>query len=71
LRAVVAGLAVGSVVGVPAVIVLLRTLPNVEHAEPWSVAPALVALTIVAAVAAAIPAARATSLDPALTLRAE
>jgi putative ABC transport system permease protein len=71
LRAVIAGLAAGIVVGVPTVILLLRTLPNVENAEPWSVAPALVALTIVATIAAAIPAARATSLDPALTLRAE
>jgi putative ABC transport system permease protein len=71
LRAVLSGLAVGLAVAIPAVLALLRTLPNVENAQPWIAAPALVALTLVATAAAAIPAARAISLDPTVALRAD
>ena len=71
LRAVLAGLAVGSMVAAAAVATILRTLPNVENATPWMAAPALVVLIVIATAAAAIPATRAVSLDPTLALRAD
>ena len=39
LRAVLAGLCAGVLLAVPALVLLLKTLPNVEHAEPWAAVP--------------------------------
>jgi putative ABC transport system permease protein len=71
LRAVLAGLTAGVLLAVPALVLLLKTLPNVEHAEPWAVVPVLLVLLVVAATAAAVPAHRAIGLDPTTALRAE
>jgi ABC-type antimicrobial peptide transport system permease subunit len=71
LRAVVAGLAAGIGLAVLSSATLIRWLPNLEHAEAWAAAPALLVLFVVAMVAAAIPARRAASLGPLATLRRE
>jgi predicted permease len=70
-RAVALGLAAGVALAIPAGAALLRTLPNLDQAEPWSTVPAVLILLSVAIVAAAIPARRAVSLDPTVALRAE
>jgi ABC-type antimicrobial peptide transport system permease subunit len=71
LRAVLAGLGAGVLLAVPALVLLFKTLPNVEHAEPWVVVPVLLVLLVVAATAAAIPARRTIGLDPTTALRGE
>jgi ABC-type antimicrobial peptide transport system permease subunit len=71
IRAVLIGLCSGAALAIPAGTALLQLLPNLDTAEPWSVAPALTLLTVVATTAAAIPARRAVSLDPTVALRAE
>ena len=71
MRAVIAGLAAGVGLAAVAGTMLIRTLPNVERAEVWTTAPALLVLVIVATLAAAIPARRAVSLDPTVALRAD
>jgi predicted permease len=68
-------LAIGLVLGIPAALAasgLLSTLLfGVSPADPWSIAGAVLALTLVAALAGFIPARRAARVDPMTTLRAE
>lgn len=68
-------LAVGIVAGLPAAFALGRVaesqLFGVRWRDPWSVAAAIAALLLVALAAAALPARRAVSIDPARTLRSE
>lgn len=69
LTAVGVGLAVGAALAAAAGATLLRTLPGLEHADSWSVVPAVAVLAIVATLAAAIPARRAVAMDPTTALR--
>ena len=71
LAAVVAGLAAGVVLASLAATAMMRTLANLEQANPWTMVPALVLLAVVAAAAAAVPAMRAVSLAPTEALRAD
>ena len=71
LNAVGIGLAAGVVLAIAAGQALLQTLPGLERAEAWTAAPSVALLAVVAAIAAAIPARRAVSLDPTAALRAE
>jgi putative ABC transport system permease protein len=71
MRAVLVGLGVGVLLAVAAGNAMLTLLPNLERAEAWVAAPALVVLALVATVAAVIPARRAVSLTPIVALRTE
>jgi predicted lysophospholipase L1 biosynthesis ABC-type transport system permease subunit len=71
MRVVVAGLAVGVVLAGMAMAAMFRLLPNLEQAEAWVAAPAILILTAVAVASAIIPARRAISLTPIDALRAE
>lgn len=68
LRVVLFGLAAGVLLSVPAVLGLIRLLPNLSLSEAWSSAPAILVLAIVAAAAALIPARRASALSPVAAL---
>jgi putative ABC transport system permease protein len=68
LRVVLIGLAAGVGVTVPAVLALIRWLPNLDLMEAWSSAPAILVLAIVATAAAFIPARRASALSPIAAL---
>jgi predicted permease len=67
--------AIGMIVGLGAAAVATRFLKTllygVEPGDPWSFGAAAVALGVVVAVAAYIPARRATRIDPTIALRAE
>lgn len=69
LRPVVAGLAVGLLVAVGASRVLTAVLYGVSARDPLSILGAVVILLGAAALAAAVPARRATRVDPAAVLR--
>jgi putative ABC transport system permease protein len=69
LRVVLAGLSVGVVLALVAGRAMLASLPGLEDVETWVAAPALVALTLVAFAAAAIPARRAVAVSPTGALR--
>jgi putative ABC transport system permease protein len=69
MRAVLAGLAAGVVLAVAAGVAMVRLLPNLENAQAWITAPALIVLMAVALLAAAIPARRAVSLAPVAALQ--
>lgn len=71
MRAVGAGLAAGVLLAVAASGAMIRLVPNLEHATVWNTAPVVAVLTIVAALAAVIPARRAVSLAPIVALRGE
>ena len=71
MRVVFVGLAVGAALAVAAIMAMLRLLPNLEHAESWVAAPAIVVLAVVAVASAVIPARRAVSLTPVSALRAD
>jgi ABC-type antimicrobial peptide transport system permease subunit len=71
LRAVAIGLGIGAILAGVAGQALLRTLPELEHAEAWTAGPAVVILAMVATLAAALPARRTVRLDPTTALRAE
>ena len=71
MRAVVAGLAAGVALAMVAGTMLIRTLPDLDRAEVWTTAPALLVLLIVATLTGAIPARRAVALDPTTALRAD
>jgi putative ABC transport system permease protein len=68
LRVVLAGLATGAALAVAAVAALLRLLPNLERADAWVTAPALLVLAVVAVVATIVPARRALSSAPIVAL---
>lgn len=64
--------AVAGIAGAAAMTRLMRSLLfGVEPLDGWSFAAALIALTGVALIACSIPAARAASVDPAISLRTE
>jgi putative ABC transport system permease protein len=71
MRAVLVGLGAGVLLSVAAGGAMLRLLPNIEHADVRVVAPALVVLALVAAIAALVPARRAVSVSPTVALRGE
>jgi putative ABC transport system permease protein len=71
MRAVFAGLAVGTALAAAAAVAMFRLLPNLDHAEVWVTAPAVFILAAVAIVAASVPARRALSLSPIVALRTE
>jgi predicted permease len=71
MRAVVAGLAAGGILAAVAATALLRALPDLSRSDAWTAAPAVMVLAVTAALAAAIPARHAASLDPVIALRAE
>jgi putative ABC transport system permease protein len=71
MRAVLIGLGVGMVLAIGAGSLVLRLLPNVEEARSWTTVPVLPVLTLVALVAAVIPARRVVSLPPRAALNAE
>ncbi len=70
-RAVTIGVMAGGVLAVVAATGLVRALPDLARAEPWSTVPAVALLFAVAVIAAALPARRAISVDPTIALRAE
>lgn len=71
LRSVVAGLIAGMALAAAAATALLRALPDLARTDAWTAVPAILALTITAAIAAIIPARHAASLDPVTALRAD
>jgi putative ABC transport system permease protein len=71
LSAVMAGLAAGVVLALLAATAMMKTLANLDQANPWTMVPAVVVLALIAAAAAALPARRAVSLAPTEALRAE
>jgi predicted permease len=71
MRAVLLGLAAGSLLALAAGAALVRLLPNLEQATAWNTAPVVAALGIVAMLAAVIPARRAVSVAPVVALRGE
>jgi predicted lysophospholipase L1 biosynthesis ABC-type transport system permease subunit len=71
LMAVIAGLAAGVVLALLAATAMMKTLANLDQANPWTMVPAAVVLAVVASAAAALPAMRAVSLAPTEALRAE
>ena len=70
-RPVAVGLGAGVLLAVGAGGVMLKLLPDLEHAEAWTTVPAVSVLAIVALCAALIPARRAVSLSPTMALRGE
>jgi putative ABC transport system permease protein len=71
MRVVFVGLAVGVALAAGAIVAMFRLLPNLDQAEAWMAAPAVVLLAAVAVASAVIPARRAVSLAPVIALRAE
>lgn len=71
MRVVLIGLATGVLLAGAAIAAMFRLLPNLEHAEAWVAAPAVVILTAVAVASAIIPARRAISLTPITALRSQ
>jgi putative ABC transport system permease protein len=69
LRVVVAGLGAGVVLALVAGRAMLDSLSGLEDAETWMAGLALVALAIVGAAAAVIPARRAVSVSPTVALK--
>ena len=69
MRAVAGGIGAGLLLAGVAATTLFSVLPNLEQAERWSALPAVAMLTVVALVAAVIPARRAVQLDPTVALR--
>jgi ABC-type antimicrobial peptide transport system permease subunit len=71
MRVVLVGLAAGVVLAAAAIAAMFRLLPNLEQAEAWVAAPAVLVLTAVAVASAIIPARRAIALTPIVALRGE
>ena len=71
MRVVLVGLGVGVVLAGAAIAAMFRLLPNLEQAEAWMAAPAILVLTAVAVASAIIPARRAISLTPIAALRGD
>jgi hypothetical protein len=71
MRSVGAGVAAGAIAGVYAVRLLATFLFNVTPLDPWTFAAAAALLTLVALLAAYVPARRATRVDPLTALRAQ
>jgi ABC-type antimicrobial peptide transport system permease subunit len=71
MRAVLVGLGAGVLLAVAAGLAMFRLLPNLDSAEAWTTAPAVLVLVVVALAAATIPARRAVSLAPVAALRNE
>ena len=71
MRVVLLGLAAGIVLAGAAIGAMFKLLPNLEQAEAWVAAPAVLVLTVVAIASAIIPARRAIALTPIAALRGE
>jgi putative ABC transport system permease protein len=71
MRVVLVGLAVGVAMTIAAIAAMFRLLPNLEQAEAWMAAPAIVLLAAVAVASSVIPARRAVSLTPVVALRGD
>jgi ABC-type antimicrobial peptide transport system permease subunit len=71
MTAVVVGMMAGSITAMMAASALVRWLPGLNEAERWLVIPALLVLTSAAVIAAAVPAARAVTVNPVVALRGE
>jgi predicted permease len=71
LRVAGIGLVAGVSIAVPVAALMRSELPGVAHVNPWTVAPVLLVLLTVTALAALVPAHRAARVDPVKALRTE
>jgi putative ABC transport system permease protein len=71
LRVVLIGFAAGLALAAVSVSMLIRLVPNLEQAQTWMAAPAVLILAGIATLSAVIPARRALTLSPMVALRSD